>query len=106
MEDRGFGFITDDDGPDVFVHVKSLPDSLNGLTPKARVRFDKKETARGIQAINVSLVGGNDDDLSEPHVLPEAQFLGELKKVLPNLREIYIQALLDWGKDHGWVRSA
>jgi cold shock CspA family protein len=104
MEDRGFGFITEDDGTDVFVHVKSLPNSLQTLTPKARVRFDKKQTARGAQAINVVLAG-DDDDLSEPHVLPEALFLSELKRVLPNLREEYTQQFLDWGRDHGWVSA-
>lgn len=105
MEDRGFGFITDDDGTDVFVHVKSLPNGMHGLDPKVRVKFDTKQTARGTQAINISLIG-EDDDFSEPHVLPEAQFLAELARVLPNLRPAYKQQFLDWGKDHGWVRSA
>jgi cold shock protein len=100
MQDRGFGFITDDGGTDVFVHVKSLPNGMQTLDPDARVQFDVKETARGRQAVNIILTG---DGSSSLDVLTKAQFTRELLEVLPSLRDGYLQKMLEWGKSHGWV---
>jgi cold shock protein len=103
MQDRGFGFITDDDGTDVFVHVKSLPNSLQALDPLMRVQFDTKKTARGLQAVNIVLVEDGSDAVDLSGAIPEAQFLREVLEMLPSLREAYQQKILDWGKSHGWV---
>lgn len=106
MDGRGFGFITDEDGKDVFVHAKSLPKGVTQLHEGDKVLFETKRTDRGMQAINVVLglaVDADADDRQDPHVIPESQFLREMKDLLPNLRETYKQALLDNAREHGWV---
>lgn len=58
-DDRGFGFITPDDGgPDVFVHRKDLEPNcrIDGeltLLADQRVAFDVVDTPRGPKAANV-----------------------------------------------------
>ncbi|MBB2985915.1 cold-shock protein [Terracoccus luteus] len=57
--DKGFGFITpESDGPDVFVHARSLADGLSELREGDRVMFDVVESEKGPQARDVRLVGG------------------------------------------------
>ncbi len=54
-EDRGFGFITPDDGgKDIFVHVNGL----NGISigEGDKVSYDVEEGQKGLNAVNVSLV--------------------------------------------------
>ncbi|MFX0537628.1 cold-shock protein [Ornithinimicrobium sp. Y1847] len=59
-DDKGFGFITPDaGGPDVFVHVRALPEELFGLHEGDRVLFDVVESERGPQARGVRLARGS-----------------------------------------------
>jgi cold shock protein len=45
--DRGFGFITPDDGgDDVFVHIRNCVDGIEELQQGLRVRFDAQPSAR------------------------------------------------------------
>ena len=54
--DKGFGFITPDSGgPDVFVHVRALPEGLQDLEEGDRVTYDIVESERGPQARDVQL---------------------------------------------------
>ena len=51
---KGFGFIQQDDGPDVFVQFSpSLGDGYKTLQEGARVEFDVVEGKKGPQASNV-----------------------------------------------------
>ncbi|NIO86676.1 MAG: cold shock domain-containing protein [Candidatus Aminicenantes bacterium] len=53
-EKKGYGFITRDDGDDVFVHYSEI--EMNGfktLTENQEVSFEIKEGPRGLQATNV-----------------------------------------------------
>ena len=51
---KGFGFIQQDDGPDVFVHFSQiLGDGFKTLQEGARVEFDVVEGKKGHQAANV-----------------------------------------------------
>lgn len=49
---KGFGFITGDDGKDVFVHMTSLPQG-EVLNDSERVSFDVEDGERGPKAVNV-----------------------------------------------------
>ncbi|MFQ6675227.1 MAG: cold-shock protein [Fidelibacterota bacterium] len=54
--DRGFGFITGDDGEDYFVHVSGLRIHLKekGLRKGERVKFDVMFDVKGDRAVNVT----------------------------------------------------
>ena len=54
--DKGFGFITSDDGDDVFVHASVLPTSVASLRPGSRVDFGVVDGRRGKQALSVTIV--------------------------------------------------
>lgn len=54
--EKGFGFITVDDGDDVFVHFSSIQSSgYKSLDEGQRVNFDLEKGQRGMQATNVYL---------------------------------------------------
>jgi len=54
--EKGFGFLSRDDGGDVFVHSSSLPSGLDGLKPGSRVEFGVAEGKRGEQALSVRVL--------------------------------------------------
>jgi CspA family cold shock protein len=51
--DKGFGFLTRDDGGEVFVHSSALPNGVTSLKPGQRVEFGVVEGRRGQQALSV-----------------------------------------------------
>jgi CspA family cold shock protein len=51
--EKGFGFVTRDDGGDVFVHANALPEGTTALKPGTRVEFGVVEGRRGEQALSV-----------------------------------------------------
>jgi CspA family cold shock protein len=57
-DEKGFGFITPDDGgKDAFVHFSGIAgDGFRTLSEGARVTFDLSEGAKGPQATNVQAV--------------------------------------------------
>lgn len=51
---KGFGFISDEQGSDVFVHYSGLAmDGYKTLDEGQAVTFDITNGARGLQAVNV-----------------------------------------------------
>jgi CspA family cold shock protein len=53
-ESKGFGFITNEDGGDVFVHFSSIQgDGFKTLTEGDKVSFDIEEGEKGPKAVNV-----------------------------------------------------
>lgn len=54
-EEKGFGFISSDEGQDVFLHASALP---AGATVKqgARVEFGVADGKRGLQALSVRVL--------------------------------------------------
>ena len=54
---KGYGFITAEDGKDVFVHFSGLnTEGFKTLEEGAAVEFDITDGAKGPQAVNVEVV--------------------------------------------------
>jgi CspA family cold shock protein len=54
-ETKGFGFIEQEDGPDVFVHFSSImSDGFKSLNEGDRVMFDIEQGEKGPAAVNVN----------------------------------------------------
>ncbi|MQA77868.1 MAG: cold-shock protein [Streptosporangiales bacterium] len=54
--DKGFGFVTRDDGGDVYVHSSALPGEVTSLRPGQRVEFGVAEGRRGQQALSLRVL--------------------------------------------------
>ncbi|MGO1768770.1 MAG: cold-shock protein [Microbacterium sp.] len=52
-EDKGFGFITSEDGQDVFLHASALPADADAPRSGARVEFGMADGRKGPQALSV-----------------------------------------------------
>lgn len=57
----GYGFITNSDGKDVFVHYNGLNmEGFKALQEGQNVEFDVIETEKGSQAMNVTVIETDD----------------------------------------------
>ena len=54
--DKGFGFLSRDEGEDVYVRADALPDGTTSLKAGARVEFGIVQGGRGDQALQVRLL--------------------------------------------------
>ena len=54
--DKGFGFLADDEGGDVFMHANALPEGVTTLRSGTRVEFGVVEGRRGAQALQVRVL--------------------------------------------------
>ena len=54
--EKGFGFISEDGGADVFLHANALPDGVTTVKGGTRVEFSVAEGRRGTQALQVVLL--------------------------------------------------
>lgn len=56
-DSKGFGFIQQENGEDVFVHFSAIQsDGFKTLTEGDKVKFDVQKGPKGLQAANVSRV--------------------------------------------------
>ncbi len=56
-EKKGYGFIQQDNGQDIFVHYSSIMgDGFKTLAEGQRVKFDIEEGAKGPKAVNVAKI--------------------------------------------------
>ncbi|WP_174557158.1 cold-shock protein [Nocardia jejuensis] len=68
--DKGFGFLSQDEGEDVYVRSSALPEGVEGLKPGQRVEFGMAAGRRGPQALSLKL-------LETPTLRPERGDRGE-----------------------------
>ena len=56
--EKGFGFITSEEGKDLFVHFSEIQkDGFKTLEEGEKVTFEVKEGQKGPQAANVQILG-------------------------------------------------
>ena len=56
--EKGFGFISQEDGPDVFVHFSAIAgEGYKNLEENQKVEFDVSQGPKGPQASNVRPIG-------------------------------------------------
>lgn len=55
-EEKGFGFISSDDGQEVFLHASALPAGSEGVKPGTRLEFGIADGKRGAQALSVRVL--------------------------------------------------
>lgn len=54
--EKGFGFLADDQGEEVFVHRDVLPEGVTDLKPGSRVEFGVVAGRKGMQALSVRVL--------------------------------------------------
>ncbi len=54
--EKGFGFLSDDEGADVFLHANAMPEGVTTLKGGTRVEFGVVEGRRGAQALSVRVL--------------------------------------------------
>ena len=54
--EKGFGFLSQEDGPDVYVRTEALPDGVTTLKAGTRVEFGIAQGRRGDQALQVRVL--------------------------------------------------
>ncbi|WP_022873609.1 cold-shock protein [Nesterenkonia alba] len=81
--DKGFGFVTGDDGDEVYLHSSALPSGVDRVKAGTRLEYGIADGRRGKQALSVRLLG------EQPSVVratrKPAEEMGELVQDLVNL---------------------
>ncbi|WP_017585638.1 cold-shock protein [Nocardiopsis ganjiahuensis] len=90
-DDKGFGFLTRDDGGEVFVHSTSLPPGTTALKPGQRVEFGVAEGRKGAQALQVKLLDTQHSVVRARRKKPDEMVLitEDLIKLLENVSNGY-----------------
>ena len=93
--DKGFGFLSQEDGPDVYVHADALPEGVTTLKAGTRVEFGIAQGRRGDQALQVRLVDApasvSRNQRNAQRKSPEAMvgIVEDLIKLLDGVEETY-----------------
>lgn len=53
---KGYGFITQEDGKEIFVHFKDIEGGANAIRENDEVEFEVEEGRKGLQAVRVKKV--------------------------------------------------
>lgn len=57
-EEKGFGFISQESGPDVFAHFSEIQSNgFKSLEDGQKVNFEVEQGQRGLQATNITKIG-------------------------------------------------
>ncbi|MER5840029.1 MULTISPECIES: cold-shock protein [Streptomyces] len=85
--EKGFGFLSRDDGGDVFVHSSVLPAGLETLKPGQRVEFGVVAGQRGDQALSLTVLDPAPSVAAAQRKKPDelASIVQDLTTLLENL---------------------
>jgi cold shock protein len=85
--DKGFGFLSRDDGGDVFVHSSVLPVGIDTLKPGQRVEFGVVAGQRGDQALSLTMLDPTPSVAAAQRRKPDelASIVQDLTTVLENI---------------------
>jgi CspA family cold shock protein len=85
--EKGFGFLSRDDGGDVFVHSSVLPAGVDVLKPGQRVEFGVVAGQRGDQALSVTLLDPTPSVAAAQRKKPDelASIVQDLTTLLENI---------------------
>lgn len=90
-DDKGFGFLTRDDGGEVFVHSSALPAGVASLKPGQRVEFGVVEGRKGQQALSVRTLEAPPSVVKAKRKKPEEMVIivEDLIKLLDDISTTY-----------------
>lgn len=78
---KGFGFITTEDGKEIYVNATALPEGVHDLRPGMRLEFGLAEGRRGPQALSL-------------RILDEAPSVARAKRKNPEQQAAMIEDLI------------
>jgi CspA family cold shock protein len=89
--EKGFGFLSKEEGGDVYVRSEALPAGVTGLKPGQKVEFGVVEGRKGEQALQVRLIDPPPSVAKAMRPKPEdmVSVVEDLIKLLDNLGEGY-----------------
>ncbi|KII00525.1 cold-shock protein [Streptomonospora alba] len=89
--EKGFGFLTRDDGGEVFVHSSALPSGTESLRSGQRVEFGVVEGRKGAQALQVKLLDTPPSVVKAQRKRPDEMvvIVEDLIKLLDGVSETY-----------------
>lgn len=94
--EKGFGFVTQDGGEDVYVRSSALPAGVQGLKAGQRIEFGVADGRRGPQALSVRLIDPV-PSVAEAHRRPAEELHGLVEDMIKML-EASIQPDLRRGR--------
>jgi CspA family cold shock protein len=105
--DKGFGFLTRDDGGEVFVHSSALQPGTTGLRAGQRVEFGIAEGRKGAQALQVRLLEPPPTVARGSHKDPDEMIIivEDLIKLLDGISTVYRRGKHPDGRDAKKIAS-
>ena len=105
--DKGFGFLTRDDGGEVFVHSSALQPGTTGLRAGQRVEFGIAEGRKGAQALQVRLLEPPPTVTRPSHKDPDEMIniVEDLIKLLDGISTTYRRGKHPDGRDAKKIAS-
>ncbi|ACU98368.1 cold-shock protein [Saccharomonospora viridis] len=94
--DKGFGFVTEDGGRDVYVRKSALPQGVETLKAGQRLEFGIAEGRRGPQALSVRLLDPL-PSVAEARRRPAEELHGLIEDMI-KLLEMRVQPVLRRGR--------
>ena len=103
--EKGFGFLSQEDGEDVYVRSSALPAGVEGLKAGQRVEFGLASGRRGPQALSVKLIDLKVEAImtSGPKTISPDQLASEALELLNSSKKTQLIVVDDDNKPVGIV---